>query len=73
MDFTNEFNSKTIGEDLCLADNATTHTILKHKKYSQNLTLIKAKFNTIFGLSNIIEGSRRANIMLLNGTKFSIN
>ena len=47
MDPTNGFNSKTIGEDLCLADGATTHTILKDKKYFQNLTLIKPKVNTI--------------------------
>jgi hypothetical protein len=26
-------NSKMIGEDLCLADSCTTHTILRDKKY----------------------------------------
>ncbi|KAL4600657.1 hypothetical protein ACB092_11G213800, partial [Castanea dentata] len=33
----------------------------------------KASVNTISGLSNIIEDSRRANIMLSNGTKFCID
>ncbi|KAL4599649.1 hypothetical protein ACB092_11G141300 [Castanea dentata] len=72
MDPTNGFNSKTIGEDPCLVDSATTHTILKDKKYFQNLTLFKAKVNTISGSSNMVEGSRRANIMLPNGTNFGI-
>ncbi|KAL4639000.1 hypothetical protein ACB092_03G186400 [Castanea dentata] len=62
-----------IGEDFCLADSATTHTILKDKKYFQSLTLIKARVNTISSSSNIIEGSGRANIMLSNGTKFCID
>lgn len=62
MDPTDEYNSKMIGEIFSLADSATTHTILKDKKYFQSLTLIKAKVNTISGSSNIIEGSGRANI-----------
>ena len=73
MDLTHGFNSKMIEEDLCLADSATTHTILKNKKYFQNLTFIKAKVNTISSSSNIIEGSGRANFMLPKGTIFCIN
>jgi hypothetical protein len=57
-------NSKMIGEDLCLVNSCTTHTILRDKKYFQNLILNKAIVNTISGLSNLIEGSGRANIIL---------
>jgi hypothetical protein len=57
-------NSKMISEDLCLADSCTTHTILRDKKYFQNLILNKASVNTISGLANLIEGSGRANIIL---------
>jgi hypothetical protein len=57
-------NSKMISEDLCLADSCTTHTILRDKKYFQNLILNKASVNTISGLSNLIEGSGRVNIIL---------
>ena len=66
-------NSKMIGEDLCLADSCTTHTILRDKKYFQHLILNKASVNTIFGSSNIIKGSGRANIILPKGTKFCID
>jgi hypothetical protein len=66
-------NSKMIDEDLCLADSCTTHTILRDNKYFQNLILNKASVNTISNLSNLIEGSRRANIILPKGTKFCID
>ena len=49
-------------DDVCLADNATTHTILRDKKYFLELTLIKANVNTISGTTNLVEGSGRANI-----------
>ena len=68
-----ELNSKMMGEDFCLAKNATTHTILKDKKYFQQLILRKAKVNTISGSSNLIEGFKRANIMLPKGTKICID
>jgi hypothetical protein len=42
-------NSKIIGEDFCLADSCTTHTILRDKKYFQYLILNKASVNTISG------------------------
>ena len=60
-------------DDVCLADYATTHTILRDKRYFLDLTLTNANVNTIFGTANLIEGSKRANIMLLNGTRFHIN
>ena len=73
MSLTDGFNSKMMGEDFCLADCATTHTIFKEKKYFRQLYLSKTYVNTISGSSNLIEGSRRANIMLPKGTKFYIN
>jgi len=66
-------NFKMIGEDLCLADSCTTHTILRDKKYFQYLILNKASVNTISGSSNLIEGSGIANIILPKGTKFCID
>ena len=62
-----------IGKDFCLADSATTHTILKDKKYFQQLSLRKAYVNIISGSSNLIEDSGRANIMLPKGTKLYID
>ncbi|KAG2669237.1 hypothetical protein I3760_14G025300 [Carya illinoinensis] len=59
--------------DVCLADSATTRTILKDKKYCQNLTLSKAYVYTISSSSNLIEDSGRAYIVLPNGTKFCID
>ena len=61
------------GEDLCLTDICTTHTILRDKKYCQYLILNKASVNTISGSSNLIEGSGRANIILPKCTKFCID
>jgi hypothetical protein len=66
-------NSKMIGEDLCLTDSCTTHTIFRNKKYFQHLILNKASVNTISGSSNRVEGSGRANIILPKGTKFCID
>ncbi len=54
MSLIDRFNSKMIGEDFCLADSATTHTIFKDKKYFQQLSLSKAYVNTISGSSNLI-------------------
>jgi hypothetical protein len=61
-------NFKMMCWDLCLANSATTHTVIKNKKYFQELTLNKAKVTTISRPSNLIEGSGRANIMLPKGT-----
>jgi hypothetical protein len=46
------------------------HIILRDKKYFKYLILNKASVNTISGSSNLIEGSRRANIILPKRTKF---
>jgi len=56
-----------------LVDSATTHTIIKHKQYFSNMRMMKVKVNTILGSADMIEGSRRANIMLPNGIKFIID
>ena len=37
------------------------------------MTLIKANVSTISITTNLVEGSRRTNIMLPNGTRFHIN
>ena len=55
--------------DVCLADYATTHTILRDKRYFLSLTLTSDNVSTISGTSNLIEGSRRSNIMLPKGTR----
>ncbi|KAL4598076.1 hypothetical protein ACB092_11G033000, partial [Castanea dentata] len=60
-------------EDFCLADSATTYTIIKDKKYFQNLKLCKTNVNTISSLLNLIEGSGRVIIMLSKSTKFCID
>lgn len=60
-------------EDLCLADSATTHTILNSRKYFSELTMLEAKVNTISGSADLIEGFEEANIILPRGTKFTIN
>ena len=57
-------------EDGCLVDNVTTHTILQNKKYFHNLILAKAN---VLCSTSLIEGSKRANIMLPNGAKLQIN
>ena len=60
-------------DDICLANCATTHTILQDKIYFLKLTLIKANISIISGTTNLVECSRRANIMLPNGNRFYIN
>ena len=59
--------------DICLANCATTYIILRDKRYFLNLTLTNANVSTIFDIRNLIEGFKRANIMLRNGTRFHIN
>ena len=56
------FGLKMNGDDVCLADYATTHTILRDKRYFLELTLIKANISTISCTTNLVEGSGRANI-----------
>ena len=67
-----DIEKQNIG-DICLADSATTYTILRNQKYFMNLTLLKANVNTISGPTDLIEGSSRAMILLPNNTKICIN
>ena len=60
-------------KDLCLIDNATSYTILRNDKYFSSLIMRKANVLTIFGNINLIEGSRRTNILLPKETKLCIN
>ena len=60
-------------DDVCFADCATTHTILRDKRYFLELTLIKANVSTISSTTNLVEDSGIGNIMLPNGTRFHIN
>ena len=61
------------GKDLCLADTATKHTILRDNKYFVSLRLFEGNLTTISGTSNLVEGSGRAIIMLPNVTKLQID
>ena len=54
--------------DICLADCATTHSILQQKKYFSKLTLAPSNVTTISSLVNLIEGFGRATIILPSGT-----
>ena len=64
--------TKKNGEDICLADSATTHTILRDRKYFSKLMHKKAKVTTISGPADLIDGSGEAQIMLPKGTILSI-
>jgi hypothetical protein len=59
--------------DECLVDSGITNTILKSKKYFFQLSLTETHVNIISGISNLIEGSGRAYILLSKGTKLIIN
>lgn len=60
------------GEDICLADSVTTHTILRYRKYFSTLNLTRAKVTIISGSADLIEGSGRAHIRFSNGTQLFI-
>jgi hypothetical protein len=47
-----------------IRDSGTTNTILKNKKYFSQLSPVETHVNTIFGISNLIEGSGRVCILL---------
>ena len=59
--------------DVCFVDCATTHTILRDKKYFSNLTLVSFNVQTISGPVNLIKGSGTPTIVMPNGTKFQID
>ena len=63
----------TSNVDTCLANCATTHIILRDKKYFSNVSLVKSNVNTISGHVDLIQGSGRATIILPSGTKIHIN
>ena len=60
-------------ENICIIDSGTTHTILKSKMQFSYLTLQDAVVHIISESAKLIEGSRRATIMLPCGTKVDIN
>ena len=55
--------------DACLVDCATTHTILRDKKYFSNFTFAKSNVYTISGPINLIKGYEKATIILSKDTK----
>ena len=59
--------------DACLVDCATTHTILRDKKYFSNLTLVTFNVQTISSPIDLVKGFGRATIVLPNDTKFQID
>ena len=65
--------ARICNEDVCLANSASSHTILKSDIYFTHLVPKEEYVNTIIGSGNVIEGSRRAIILFPGGTKFIIN
>ena len=63
----NLFLGMSSGEVSCLADSATTHTILRERYYFTNLIPKKAHLTTLSGSSNL-----KARIMLSNDTILTI-
>ncbi|KAM1865482.1 hypothetical protein ACFX13_008443 [Malus domestica] len=62
----------TSGKVSCLADSATTHTVLRERIYFTNFVPKNAPLTTLLGPSNLIEGYGKARIMLSNGTILTI-
>ncbi|CAN1319935.1 hypothetical protein LINPERPRIM_LOCUS31483 [Linum perenne] len=58
--------------DVCIIDSASTHTILKDKKYFSYLVMREANVSTISGSTNLIEGSGKTNLLLHGETKMHI-
>ena len=58
--------------DICPADSATMHTILKENKYLKYLTLTKVNVTTISSPTDMIKGFGKADILLPNNTRLSI-
>ena len=61
-----------VPKDMRLIDSATTYTILKNNKFFSCLVMQEVNVNTIYGTTNIIEGSGRAIVLLLRGTRLHI-
>ena len=59
--------------NICLADYVQLHTNFQDKRYFLDLILTNVNVSIISGTANLIEGSKRINIVLQNGTRFHIN
>ncbi|GAV62948.1 hypothetical protein CFOL_v3_06470 [Cephalotus follicularis] len=59
-------------QDICIADSATTHTILQSEKYFSHLTIAKANVGIISGTTDLIESSGMASFVLSNGIQMRI-
>ena len=59
--------------DVCFVDYATTHTILRDKRYFLDLILTNVNVSTIYGTTKLIKGFEKANIILSIETMFHIN
>ena len=66
-------SSRAVIGDECLIDSGSTNTILKHTKFFNELSPAQTPVGTISGVSNLIEGSGRAQIILSSGTQLIIN
>ena len=71
--FQSSIESKISYDDICLIDSATTHTILKDKKYFSHLVMKEANINTICGSARLIEDSRKTNLLLPGETNLMID
>lgn len=76
--FVKKKNQSSIGlkisnRDMCFLENATTHMILREKKYFSHLPMKRAYFNTISDSRKLIEGSDRVVLLLPEGTISAIN
>ncbi|KAF5756330.1 hypothetical protein HanXRQr2_Chr17g0813381 [Helianthus annuus] len=66
-------SSRAIIGDECLVDSGSTNTILKDMKFFSELSPAETPISTISGVSNLIEGSGRAHIILSSGTQLTID
>ena len=68
-------NFETMDRDLCLPDSASTHTIIKDRKYFFSLKIrdYAGSVSTISGNAKVIMGSGRAKFSMLEGTIFEIS
>ncbi|XP_021986365.1 uncharacterized protein LOC110882725 [Helianthus annuus] len=66
-------SSRAIIGDECLVDSGSTNTILKDMKIFSELSPAETPIGTISGVSNLIEGSGRAHIILSSGTQLTID
>ena len=55
-------NNNINNEDICLTNSATTHTVLKGKKYFSYLVMQEANVSTISSNTKLIKGSGRVNL-----------